>query len=71
MKYFKKVVIKNEIEAILRKRESSDGMSVLKVFNQTHDETDYLLSYSDENTFDENKEAEYLYSRTQLAADYD
>ena len=60
MKYFKKVFLKNEIEAILRNGESSDGMSVLNVFNQTHDETDYLLSYSDENTFDENKEAEYL-----------
>ena len=36
----------------------------LKVFNQTHAETDYLLSYPDENSYDPEQEAQFLNDKT-------
>lgn len=60
MKYNKTVILKNNIEVLLRNGTRDDGESVLNVFNKTHEETDYLLSYSDENSFDATKEGEFL-----------
>ena len=34
-------------------------------FNETHAETDYLLSYPDENSFDAQQEAEFLKEKTE------
>lgn len=44
--------MKNGKAAVLRNGEESDGNMVLENFNQTHAETDYLLSYPDETSFD-------------------
>lgn len=60
MKYSEKIILKNEKEAFLRNGDAKDGKEVLDVFNQTHGETDYLLSYPDENSFNEDQEAKFL-----------
>ena len=58
MKYRQQIVLRNGKTAILRNAEESDA--VLENFNLTHAETDYLLTYPDEGSFDAEKEARYL-----------
>lgn len=60
MKYNKIITLKNGREALLRNGEYADGEAVFVNFNETHAETDYLLSYPDENSFDAQQEAEFL-----------
>lgn len=60
MKYNQQIVLKNGKTAILRNGVKSDGSAVFENFNQTHGETDYLLSYPDENSFDSEKEGQFL-----------
>ena len=60
MKYHQKIILKNGKEALIRNGEAADGMAVFENFNQTHAETDYLLSYPDENNFDPAQEAQFL-----------
>ena len=64
MKYDQKVILKNGKEAWLRNGDSLDGEAVFEVFNATHAETDYLLSYPDENSFDPEQEAKFLEEKT-------
>ncbi len=64
MKYNMKVILKNGKEALLRNGDKADGKEVFEVFNQTHAETDYLLSYPDENSFDPEQEAQFLSDKT-------
>ena len=64
MKYNQKVVLKNGKEALLRNGEGADGAAVYESFNLAHAETDYLLSYPDENSFDPEEEAKYLDEKT-------
>ena len=65
MKYNKIITLKNGKEAILRNGEFADGEAVFVNFNETHAETDYLLSYPDENSFDAEQEAEFLKEKTE------
>ena len=60
MKYEQKIVLKNSKETLIRNGKASDGLAVYKVFNLAHAETDYLLSYPDENSFDPEQEARFL-----------
>ena len=60
MKYDKRVILKNGREVRLRNADAADGNAVLEIFNLTHAETDFLLSYPDENSFTAEKEAEFL-----------
>lgn len=60
MKYSQKIVLKNGKEAFLRNGEASDGRAVYESFLQTHAETDYMLSYPDENSFTSEQEGQYL-----------
>jgi RimJ/RimL family protein N-acetyltransferase len=64
MKYNQKVILKNGKEALLRNGDKADGKEVFEVFNLTHAETDYLLSYSDENSYDPEQEAQFLSDKT-------
>jgi len=64
MKYNQKVILKNGKEALLRNGDKADGKEVFEVFNQTHAETDYLLSYPDENSYDPEQEAQFLEEKT-------
>ena len=64
MKYSQKIILKNGKEALLRNGDAPDGREVYEIFNLTHAETDYLLSYSDENSLDPEQEAKYLEEKT-------
>jgi len=60
MRFNQKITLKDGREAWLRNGEASDGRAVYENFNLTHAETDYLLSYPDENSYDPEQEAQFL-----------
>ena len=60
MEYSEKIILKNGKEACLRNGVASDGYAVFRCFNQAHAETDYLLSYPEENSYTPEQEAEFL-----------
>ncbi|MBR2547543.1 MAG: GNAT family N-acetyltransferase [Eubacterium sp.] len=64
MRYEQKILLKNGKEALLRNGDAADGRIVYDVFNATHAETDYLLTYQDENSFDPEQEAHFLEEKT-------
>ena len=64
MDYSEKIILKNGKEAWLRNGCMSDGAAVFETFNQTHGETDFLLSYPDENSFDAEQEGKFLDEKT-------
>ena len=65
MKYCRKIVLKNGKEALLRNGDAADGAAVYENFNKTHAETDYLLSYPEENSYDPEQEARFLAEKTE------
>lgn len=67
MKYSQQITLKNGSVAVLRNGVESDGSAVFENFNLTHEETDYLLSYPDENTFDAEEEGQFLEQKTESA----
>ena len=67
MKYYQKIILKNGKEALIRNGEAADGLAVFENFNLTHAETDYLLSYPDENSFDPAQEAQFLEEKRKSA----
>lgn len=60
MKYNKTITLKNGAECILRNAAENDGQAVIDNFNLTHGETDYLLTYPEENCLDAAKESQFL-----------
>ena len=60
MKYEQTILLKSGKEAVIRNGDEPDGAAVFDVFNRTHRETDYLLTYPDENSFDSEQEAQFL-----------
>lgn len=60
MKYSKTLLLKNGMECNLRNGTESDAQAVLDQFHLTHGETDYLLTYPDENLFDVTQERQFL-----------
>ena len=60
MKYNKTVVLKDGRECLLRNGAEEDGESLLCLFNLTHEQTDYLLSYPDEHSLTADGEKEFL-----------
>ena len=64
MKYEQKIILKNGEEALIRNGDRADGATAFEVFNLTHEETDYLLSYPDENSYDQEQEAQFLEEKT-------
>ena len=65
MKYNQQIILKNGKTAILRNGVKSDGNAVFENFNQTHGETDYLLSYPDENSYDPEKKVSFWSKKRQ------
>lgn len=63
MKYHQVITLKNGAECILRGATASDGQAVYENFQLTHTETDYLLSYPDENSFTVEQESGFLKSK--------
>ena len=64
MKYNKTVTLKDGREALLRNGVEADGEAVFEIFNLTHAETDYLLSYPDENSDGPEEEGKFLREMT-------
>ena len=64
MKYSQKIILNDGTEALLRNGDAPDGFAVFENFNRTHAETDFLLSYPDENNFDPEQEARFLEEKT-------
>ena len=64
MKYSQQITLKNGSVAVLRNGVEAHGSAVLENFNRTHAETDFLLSYPDENSFDSEKEGQFLEQKT-------
>lgn len=69
MKYSRQITLKNGKSALLRNGTAADGSAVFEVFNQTHAETDFLLSYPDENSLDAAQEAAFLDEKSQSAGE--
>ena len=60
MKYHKIVKMKDGRVCILRNGEERDGQAALANFLLTHEQTDYLLTYPDENTMTAEQESRFL-----------
>ena len=60
MKYSETVLLKNNKPCLLRGCEAADAQMVLDIFNLTHAQTDYLLTYPDENGFTVEQERDFL-----------
>lgn len=60
MKYRNAITIKNGKNCIIRNGTFEDGPEVSTFFTTTHGETDYLLSYPEESTRDDEKQSNYL-----------
>lgn len=60
MKYERTITLKNGAACCLRSCVEDDAQAVVDNFNQTHGETDFLLSYPDENSFSAEQEACFL-----------
>ena len=60
MKYDQTITTPKGLAVHIRNGVASDGSAVLENFNLAHAETDYLLSYPDENHFDAEQESQYL-----------
>ena len=67
MKYNQRIELKDGREALLRHGTAADGAAVVENFNQTHAETDYLLSYPDENSFTAEQEGRFLERKAESA----
>lgn len=65
MEYYKIIKLKDGTECCLRNGTESDGKAVFDNFNLTHSETDYLLSYPDENSFDVMQESQFLKEKSE------
>ena len=67
MEYNSTVTLKDGRTCILRNGTASDGQAVLDVFNLTHEQTDYLLTYPGEHSFTAQQEAAFLQEKTDRA----
>lgn len=65
LKYNKIILLKDGRECYLRNGTENDAQEVLDVFNLTHAETDYLLTYPDENSFTVEQEGAFLKAKTE------
>ena len=65
MKYRKTVTLKDGRECCLRNGTEQDGAALLDIFTLTHTQTDYLLSYPDENTGTAEAEGQFLKAKTE------
>ena len=65
MRYRRDVALKDGSACLLRSAEASDARECFDVFQVAHAETDYLLSYPDENSLDEGRFADELAGRAE------
>ena len=67
MNYHKTITLKDGRTCILRNGTAEDGQALLDIFNLTHAQTDFLLTYPEESTHIAQQEADYLARKTQSA----
>ena len=67
MEYRKTVILKDGRECVLRNGTEQDGQALYKLFQLTHGQTDFLLSYPNENSFSVEQEEQFLKKRTESA----
>ncbi len=60
MRYLRKITLKNGKPGILRNCEGSDAEEIIKLWEKTHTETDYLLAYTDEKRITVSEEEKFL-----------
>ena len=65
MEYFTRIHLKNGSPCVIRNGTEKDGLAVYENFNLTHGQTDYLLSYPEENSMDPEQEARFLQAKTE------
>lgn len=64
MKYLESIKLKDGRICILRNCTAKDAKDVLEVFDLTHAQTDWLLTYPEESSFTIEQEAQFLQGRT-------
>ena len=67
MQFHKIITLKDGRTCTLRNGTAEDGQAVLDIFNLTHAQTDYLLTYPEESTLTAQQEADYLKQKTESA----
>ncbi|MBR4539855.1 MAG: GNAT family N-acetyltransferase [Clostridia bacterium] len=65
MEYRETIRLKDGRTCVLRNGTEQDGAAVYENFNLTHEQTDYLLSYSEENSMNPEQEARFLQDKTE------
>ena len=67
MKYYEEILLKDGRKCVLRNGEEADGKAALECFKLTHAETDFLLSYCDEDHFTADDESKFLKDKSESA----
>lgn len=67
MRYYQTIRLKDGRECVLRAAGKADAQAVYDNFNRTHGETEYLLSYPEENSFDISQEGCFLEEKERSA----
>lgn len=65
MQYQKEILLKDGAACVLRSTAEDDAAEVLRVFKLTHAETDFLLTYPEENSLTVEQEAAFLKESSQ------
>ena len=67
MEYHKTITLKDGRACTLRNGTAEDGQALLDVFNLTHEQTDFLLTYPEEHRYTAQQEADFLQAKTDSA----
>ena len=67
MQFHMTITLKDGRTCTLRNGTAEDGQALLDIFNLTHAQTDYLLTYPEESTHTAQQEADYLEQKTESA----
>ena len=67
MEYNNSVTLKDGRACTLRNGTASDGQALLDVFNLTHEQTGFLLTYPGEHSYTAEQEAAFLQEKTDSA----
>ena len=65
MQYYKTIQLKDGRACCLRNAKEADSAAALANFILTHEQTDYLLTYPDENTMTAEDESRFLKAKTE------
>ena len=67
MEYHKTITLKDGRACTLRNGTAEDGQALLDIFNLTHAQTDFLLTYPEEHRYTAQQEADFLQAKTDSA----